>query len=454
MKTKISILLILSFYYSLFGQFEKIGLAYNKVLSITIAENSYYGKVILAGTVNNGMFFHSQTDADSVWLNLFGRSKTVSAVYAQELDADNTKLFWAVPDTSRYNPLIFSNVMPVQSAIIPEDSGLDKSRVKEIRSMSGFNYLQGGVQMPLYCCTNDPAVYKYENRAWTKSWEGPDNLINFNFVYAADSTVWAGGVFNGFIAAPFLLKSRNLGETWDTLRLPVGEVFSCYSLGTCPGNREIVFVGLNEHVLKSVDGGITWTDCLPDINNAIFTGIAVNPLKPGQIFAGGKTYGNDLVLFKSDDCGESWKQLLTDCNCIFKGINTMAGTVIGNNFVIYIGTDGGGLYQYSENITSAEKLSHAPEGYSLFQNYPNPFNPETKIRYGIPKSGLVVLTLIDILGREVKTLVNEFQNAGIHEINFNAEDLSSGIYFYRISIRSDKVNVGDFTAVRKMLLLK
>ncbi len=448
MKIKIFTLLVLSFYYSLFGQFKKIGLADNKVLSITTAENSYYGKIILAGTVNNGMFFHTQTDADSVWLNLFGRSKTVSAVYAQELDADNTKLFWAMlADTSEYNPLIFSNVMPVQSAILLEDSGLDKSRVNEIRYMSGFNYLPGGVQMPLYCCTNDPAVYKYENRAWSKSWEGPDKLINFNFVYAADSTVWAGGVFNGIIAAPFLLKSRNFGGTWDTLSLPAGEVFSCYSLAACPGNPEIVFVGLNEHVLKSVDGGITWIDCLPDINNAIFTGIVINPLKPGQIFAGGKTYGNDLVLFKSDDYGERWKQLLTDCNCIFKGINTMAGTVVENKFVIFIGTDGGGLYQYSENVSSSAKLKPAPEIYNLFQNYPNPFNPETKIKYGIPKSGPVVLTLMDILGREIKTLVNEFQNAGIHEINFNAGGLSSGIYFY-------KITCGNFTSVKKMILLR
>ena len=438
MKKKLFIILFLSFYYSLFCQLKKIGLAYNKVVSVTIADNSYYEKMIIAGTVNNGMFFHSTADEDTVWLNLFNRS--------------NTKLFWAIlPDTSMNYPLIYSNVMPLQSAIIREDSGLDKSRIKEIRSMTGFKYLPGKIQMPLFCCTNDPAIYKYENRAWSKVWEGPYNLINFNFVHAADSTVWAGGVFNGFIASPLLLKSRNFGETWDTLKLPVGEVFSCYSLCTYPGNPDVVFVGMNEHILKSVDG---FKDMFPDINKVIFTGIVVNPLKPGQVFAGGKTYGDDLVLFKSDDNGESWKQLLTDCNCIFKGINTMAGAVIHDKFVIYLGTDGEGLYIYSENVSSAAVRIPAPERFSLFQNYPNPFNPETKIRYGIPESGAVTLTLIDVLGREVKTLVNEYQKAGIHEFDFNSQGLSSGIYFYRIVIHSDKITAGNFTAVRKMVLLK
>jgi len=88
-----------------------------------------------------------------------------------------------------------------------------------------------------------------------------------------------------------------------------------------------------------------------------------------------------------------------------------------------------------------------PKVYSLEQNYPNPFNPSTTIRYQLPQDGLVTLKVYDILGREVTTLVNEEKTKGRYEVNFNAENLASGVYLYRI-----KVN--DFVDVKKMLLIK
>ncbi|HMS34002.1 MAG TPA: T9SS type A sorting domain-containing protein [Ignavibacteria bacterium] len=88
-----------------------------------------------------------------------------------------------------------------------------------------------------------------------------------------------------------------------------------------------------------------------------------------------------------------------------------------------------------------------PDNYNLSQNYPNPFNPSTKINYTIPKSGLVTLKVYDLLGKEVASLVNEVVNAGSHEVSFNASNLSSGTYFYRIK-------VGDFVETKKMSLLK
>jgi hypothetical protein len=85
--------------------------------------------------------------------------------------------------------------------------------------------------------------------------------------------------------------------------------------------------------------------------------------------------------------------------------------------------------------------------YNLFQNYPNPFNPETKINYDLPKSGIVKLTIYDVLGREIKTLINEFKQAGTYTVDFNGENLSSGVYYY-------KMTAGDFTSIKKMVLIK
>lgn len=94
-----------------------------------------------------------------------------------------------------------------------------------------------------------------------------------------------------------------------------------------------------------------------------------------------------------------------------------------------------------------ELSTEIPESYQLHQNYPNPFNPTTKIRFEIPKSGLTKLVVYDILGREISTLVNENLNPGIYETTFNAEYLSSGIYFYRLE--SDNYNI-----TKKLILLK
>jgi len=85
--------------------------------------------------------------------------------------------------------------------------------------------------------------------------------------------------------------------------------------------------------------------------------------------------------------------------------------------------------------------------YKLEQNYPNPFNPSTTIKYQIPNSGIVTIRIYDILGREVETLINQFEQSGAHEIYFDATDLGSGIYFYQL-----KVN--NFISTRKMILLK
>ncbi|PIQ09889.1 MAG: hypothetical protein COW71_04690 [Ignavibacteriales bacterium CG18_big_fil_WC_8_21_14_2_50_31_20] len=88
-----------------------------------------------------------------------------------------------------------------------------------------------------------------------------------------------------------------------------------------------------------------------------------------------------------------------------------------------------------------------PNTFSLSQNYPNPFNPTTIIQYSIKEVSNVKLRVYDMLGREVKTLVNQQQSAGRYNIEFNAANLSSGVYFYRIE-------AGNFVASKKLLLLK
>ncbi len=108
----------------------------------------------------------------------------------------------------------------------------------------------------------------------------------------------------------------------------------------------------------------------------------------------------------------------------------------------------------SENINP-----NIPQSFELFQNYPNPFNPVTTIRYSIPIMKMsnilrVQLKIYDLLGNEVVTLVNKDQVPGYYNVTFNANNLASGVYIYRIVINSDNPDAGNFTSAKKIILLK
>jgi hypothetical protein len=108
--------------------------------------------------------------------------------------------------------------------------------------------------------------------------------------------------------------------------------------------------------------------------------------------------------------------------------------------------DAGGTGQFIVPV-SVDDHSIKNFNYTLYQNFPNPFNPVTTIRFELPKSEKVELKIYDMLGREVKTLYNKVAPAGIVDVDFNAGNLASGLYIYRIQ-------AGDFVASRKLLLLK
>jgi Secretion system C-terminal sorting domain/WD40-like Beta Propeller Repeat len=129
-------------------------------------------------------------------------------------------------------------------------------------------------------------------------------------------------------------------------------------------------------------------------------------------------------------------------------------------FVSDISIAGEELYLYNENgnlpailmfqrsTTSVRAgTPNEPIGFSLKQNYPNPFNPTTVIGYQLPTNALVSLAVYDIVGRKIITLVNERQNAGIHSVTLNANELSSGVYFYRLI-------AGSFVNTKKLMIIK
>jgi hypothetical protein len=145
--------------------------------------------------------------------------------------------------------------------------------------------------------------------------------------------------------------------------------------------------------------------------------------------------------------------LLQDAQAVDAGTNLVLPTVYEDLDNISRPQRSGfdiGCYEFT-NATSVEK-ENFPEAFQLFQNYPNPFNPVTKIKFTIAlelggEMQEVILVVYDILGNEVAVLVNEEKQPGEHVIKFNAGNLPSGVYFYRLK-------AGDYNQTKSMLLIK
>jgi hypothetical protein len=127
------------------------------------------------------------------------------------------------------------------------------------------------------------------------------------------------------------------------------------------------------------------------------------------------------------------------------------GDTDGDLGALWVGADGGARRLYWNRLgsspTAVPPLRAIPKEYLLAQNYPNPFNPVTSITFSIPRNEFVSLTVNDLLGREVRTVVAHHLDAGTHEVSFDARGLSSGVYFYRL-------RTANYHGVRKLVVLR
>ncbi|KAA3618958.1 MAG: T9SS C-terminal target domain-containing protein [Calditrichaeota bacterium] len=165
--------------------------------------------------------------------------------------------------------------------------------------------------------------------------------------------------------------------------------------------------------------------------------------------------GNDSLLV----AGLSYPNYLS----IYPAKNRMAWTEMGSGKIKSANLDGSEIFDYGVTAiaptgviiepspissVSGNENVQIPQSFSLQQNYPNPFNPVTTIRYELPEKAFVNLSIYDMLGRKIKTLLDGQKSAGTHTVKFAAETLASGMYFYKI-----ETNKG-FNAVKKMVLLR
>ena len=153
--------------------------------------------------------------------------------------------------------------------------------------------------------------------------------------------------------------------------------------------------------------------------------------------------GTRLGIFHSANNGSNWVEVSSGLTNTY--INVLA--VSGMN--LFAGTWGSGVWKrpISEMVSVHIISSDLPTEFGLGQNYPNPFNPSTIIGFSVPTGSFISLKVYDLLGKEVSILVSKFLTPGMYEINFEAGNLASGVYFYQL-------NTGEFVQTKKLLLQK
>lgn len=161
--------------------------------------------------------------------------------------------------------------------------------------------------------------------------------------------------------------------------------------------------------------------------------------------------GNGRIIFTRDG-GDTWE--LFDLSGMGSGylISGLIGVLASPYYKLYIGLylnslGGAHVYKYSSLIGISQISNTVAKDYSLSQNYPNPFNPATNIEFSVPHSSFVRLTVYDMLGRAVETLVDKEMKPGVYRADWDASAYSSGVYFYRLESEG-------FTETKKMMLIK
>ncbi|MEJ2193836.1 MAG: T9SS type A sorting domain-containing protein [Ignavibacteriaceae bacterium] len=199
--------------------------------------------------------------------------------------------------------------------------------------------------------------------------------------------------------------------------------------------NDIVFSGHREGIYRSFDEGNSFDSVgIPTISMDVVSFAKFE----NRIFAGyTRSNVNDFFIWYTDDTGESWSFMDHQFYYLMQ--------LYVYNGKLWVATNDG--LWYNQLSPSSVESPNDLKTFVLEQNYPNPFNPVTKIEYSVPQLSQVQLKVFDVLGNEIATLVNDEKDSGIYEVNFNASELSSGIYFY-------KLRAGSFADAKKMLLLK
>jgi hypothetical protein len=270
------------------------------------------------------------------------------------------------------------------------------------------------------------------------------NFVNENLAFAT------GFEYNGTQEISSILRTTNGGMNWtSTTRDSI-----TYSKVNFINNTTGYVVGTNFSggiILKTTNQGNSWNSIFTK-DSIIIKGINFYPGTGVGIIYGEKIFtGDNFVPFamRTSNYGETWSFQPINESALNVNISSAAMT---DKYTYYLagGTFEEGRIYHTQNGGSTSvnnNFTATANGYSLSQNFPNPFNPVTSIKFNIPLTGRTSLKIYNGVGKEIIELVNEVKESGTYDIKFNADELPSGVYYYRLIS-------GDYSETRKMILIK
>jgi len=314
--------------------------------------------------------------------------------------------------------------------------------------------------------TTDVYRYSINANAWVTVAPLPVALGWSNGAGYQDSLMYVAGGYNGSATVATVYLYNAISNTWRTAT-PLPAIR--FGGGMAIKGDTIVYVG-------GVDGSVvqstTYRGVISQSDRSVITWTTGTPMPTGMFRIVAQPWGPKGIIVTGGSSTTPFTSVSNACWSYSPGANAwitlpnkttawtagQSGSVaLGGGFWKLVCASGyGGTAQISNVEIFSDTLVPVavdpvnitvPETYSLSQNYPNPFNPNTKIDYSVKANGNVSIKVYNVLGKEVAVLVNEFRNAGIYTVNFDASSLSSGVYFYTIQ-------TGGFTDTKKMILIK
>ncbi|MCB0727081.1 MAG: T9SS type A sorting domain-containing protein [Ignavibacteriae bacterium] len=296
----------------------------------------------------------------------------------------------------------------------------------------------------------DAVFFIDENTGWIagtgqkvlRTTNGGDSIIseplfagNLHDMYFKDALT---GIVTG--SGTDMFKTTNGGLNWSNIVMPIGFRIPDFYKISFVNNQTGWVAGSDRRIFKTIDFGDSWTfidsiDAYPQMRCVEFI-----DEKTG--FVGGELG----YLFKSTNGGSNWVRENTSSFppneiislCLY---NELIGWMVGGEAKIFGTTTGG---QTLVGISNSE----IKQEFILEQNYPNPFNPITKIKYSLNKRDYVEIKIFDVLGKQIKTYISSIQESGNYEIEFDASEINSGVYFYSLFVGGERIET------KRMIFLK
>lgn len=251
----------------------------------------------------------------------------------------------------------------------------------------------------------------------------------------------------------YLLNGNSENSKQEELRYSLGQYFFEFNSKIANGGN-LNYTIVNSDLPKSMQPR---NASVKDNLLRLFVN-SINPDKENLPVINNKGSGLLIARMKLETSADKFADVTLDMKLSESKFKTKVFTYDGKKNIELINSEDNTIENKKEGITGnspKESAANLPTEFALLQNYPNPFNPATTINYELPVSNFVTLKIYDLVGKVVATLVNEKLEAGRYTATFNGANLASGMYFYKLVVSSsNSISAGQFTFVRKMVLIK